>query len=190
MNNEEILYELVKMGEWRITEAGEIWNRKGKRVERRTPQGYFQVRKMVKGIRIHTGAHRLIYRHFKGKIPPGWTINHINGKKADNHPQNLEAVTHSDNLKHAFRLGLMNQDGQKNPNSKLTDVEIEEIRQRYAAGGITQATLAIEYRVTFQTISKVVRGASHKNLPGKTADYSSRRTGLFKKRNRKGQYTS
>ena len=193
MSNEKILHNLVKSGEWKIDSLGQIWMRKGngwKRAEHETPQGYLQVRKMINRVRIHTGAHRLVYQQFKGKIPEGMTINHINGKKNDNRPENLEVATYSENRKHAFMVGLVNQDGQKNPASKLTNQQIREIRERYAHGGVTQKELGLEYNVAFQTISQIVRGERRQNQSGPVADYAHRRTKGNMRRNSKGQFAS
>lgn len=52
------------------------------------------------GKQVYDYAHRWIYRAFKGEIPEGYTINHINEIKTDNRPQNLEAVTFSQNLRY------------------------------------------------------------------------------------------
>lgn len=51
-------------------------------------------------------VHRLVVLSFIGEIPDGMQINHINGVKTDNRAENLEIVTPSENMKHAFRLGL------------------------------------------------------------------------------------
>lgn len=190
MNNEEMLYNLVLSGEWKIDQNGYVWMmKKGvwKRAEHRTPQGYLQVRKMIKGIRVHTGAHRLVYRHFHGKIQSGITINHLNGKKDDNRPENLEIATYSENIKHAFLLGLANQDGEKNPASKLSNLQVEEIRSVYAAGNITQIELAQRYNVAIQTISQIVRGERRQSQSGITSDYTKRRQKKME-RNSKGQF--
>jgi DNA-binding XRE family transcriptional regulator len=193
MGNERVLYELIKSGEWKINQMGHVLaKRKGKwkRIEHKTPQGYLQVRKMLKRVRLHTGVHRLVYHHFKGAIPAGMTINHINGRKDDNRPENLELATYSENMKHAFLIGLINQDGQRNPASKLTDQQVTEIRERYAQGNITQDALGKEYGVTFQTISRIVRGDRRKNQEGPVADYTHRRTSRERQRNHKGQFLS
>lgn len=193
MNNEDVLYEMVVLGEWEIDDVGRIWKMKNgshARAERRTPQGYLQVRKMVNGIRLHAGAHRLVWRHFNGPIPAGMTINHLNGIKDDNRPENLELATYSENLKHAFRTGLKTQWGQSNPAAKLSNKDTEEIRALYAAGGITQAQLGNRFGVTFQTISDIVRGKRHQRQNGAIADYSERRMRVNAKRDNKGRFIS
>jgi hypothetical protein len=48
--------------------------------------------------------------------------------------------------------------GELNPNAKLTLEMANEIRRRYAAGGVTQAALGVEFGVRQTTISTIVRG--------------------------------
>lgn len=187
--HEDILYALVINGEWVIDANGRIWKGE-RRVERQTPQGYLQVRKMSNGVRLHTGAHRLVYRHFHGEIPVGMAINHKNGIKIDNRPENLEIATYSQNMKHSFLIGLRNQNGERNPAAKLTNKEVLEIRTKYANGGITQAALAQCYGVAFQTISDIVRGDSRKEQPGEVNDYASRRTQQLVNRDEQGRFHS
>ena len=47
---------------------------------------------------------------------------------------------------------------------KLTDVEVVEIRRRYAEEGLSQGELGREYNVTIQTIGRIVRGESRTKL--------------------------
>lgn len=52
--------------------------------------------------------HRIVAETFIGPSPfPKATINHKNGKKSDNRPENLEWVSQSENIKHAWRTGLI-----------------------------------------------------------------------------------
>lgn len=48
-------------------------------------------------------VHRLVCEAFYGDISDGYSVNHINGIKADNRAENLEIIKHSDNCKHAYR---------------------------------------------------------------------------------------
>jgi hypothetical protein len=42
-------------------------------------------------------VHRAVYQMFKGEIPEGLQIDHINGDRLDNSPENLRAVTPQQN---------------------------------------------------------------------------------------------
>jgi hypothetical protein len=44
---------------------------------------------------------------FVGEIKKGYVINHINGIKSDNRLVNLEMVTQSENILHAYETGLI-----------------------------------------------------------------------------------
>lgn len=46
-------------------------------------------------------THRLVWEVFNGKIPENMLINHKNGIKNDNRLENLELVTHQENMKKA-----------------------------------------------------------------------------------------
>lgn len=204
-NPERIIVSLVDTGELTIAKSGKIWRhkiRKGikrggsalypvkkRRAEHRVPLGYLQIRALINGKRYYASAHRLIWQHFNEDIPEGMVINHKNGVKCDNRLNNLEVITHSENMKHAYRTGLKNQDGEKNPNNKLSNKEVEEIRNLYKTGEYRQATLAKKFGVSFQAISRIVRGEGRKKQNGPVGDYVHRRQGHCV-RDAKGRFLS
>ena len=49
---------------------------------------------------------------------------------------------------------------------RLSTGQVEEIRERYAGGGVTQRSLATEHGIHHTTISRMVRGKSYARLPG------------------------
>lgn len=75
---------------------GRVWNTRTERFlgERTNKQGYIYVRlKDDQGFNHECYLHRLIYEAFKGEIPQGLQINHIDENKQNNDINNLELVT-------------------------------------------------------------------------------------------------
>lgn len=67
---------------------------KGKRAGRLMSSGYRQVTIDTK----KHYEHRVIWEMHNGPIPPNREIHHINGVRDDNRIENLELVTHQENL--------------------------------------------------------------------------------------------
>jgi hypothetical protein len=169
---ERKLIEFVRAGYLEIDADGRVWRvglRRGlksggvtvkavsrKTAEKKLASGYIMIRVMEGGKR-HVGlAHRLVWQHLYGDIPDGLLVNHKDGNKSNNRPDNLELATYSENQKHAFRLGLSNEDGERNPAAKLTDEAVADIRRRRAAGEPLKS-IASDHGVSDRTISKIAR---------------------------------
>lgn len=81
-------------------------------------------------------VHKLIALAYFGEKNIGQEVNHKNGIKTDNRPENLEYCTRSQNSKHSFDLGLQKaKKGMLNGNSKLTDEDVKYIRKVAESGG-------------------------------------------------------
>lgn len=180
-NTEEQVYRAVAMGELEIDGNGNIWRvatRRGNRwaggtvsTSHRKQRAehdnghYLMVRTMIDKTRYHALAHRLVWLHFNGPIPSGLTINHKNGDKKDNRPSNLELATYSEQVIHSLHVLKRGRDqrGERNSMVKLTESQVREIRELRKAG-LKLAEIGNRYGVTFQAISKIVRGQRRQSL--------------------------
>lgn len=104
--------------------------------------------------------HTLVAEAFIGARPEGFVVNHIDGDKQNNHVSNLEYISVGDNNRHAFFTGLNNCIGEQNPASKLTELEVNEIRQRYCITEISYSQLAYEYGISKTQIGDILKGKS------------------------------
>lgn len=106
--------------------------------------------------RLDCLTHQFVWLFFNGLYPPDLQINHIDGKKLNNHLSNLELVTAAENREHAKLLGLYRkQDSELNPQAKLTWEKVFRIRAMHARG-VPQARIARKFKVSIGAISRVV----------------------------------
>ena len=72
--------------------------RKGRILSTRVCNGYVIVTLSKEGKEKDFRLHRLIWMTFNGKIPDNMEINHINEDKTDNRLENLNLMSHFDNM--------------------------------------------------------------------------------------------
>jgi hypothetical protein len=104
-------------------------------------------------------AHRIAYRLSVGDIPDSLRVLHTCDNRACVNPKHLCLGTMAESqvlsMERVPRTFLT---GDGHPSAKLLDAQIDEIRRRYAAGGVLQRELADEYGVHYSLISLIVRG--------------------------------
>lgn len=81
-------------------------------------------------------------------------VNHIDGNKQNNNLNNLEWVTPSENIKHAYAIGLKNQSGEANNAAKLTEKQVIEIIEKLQ-NKQSMYSIAKEYGVSICTIKLI-----------------------------------
>ena len=95
-------------------------------------------------------VHKLVAKAFLGLSD--LQVNHKNGIKTDNRLENLEYVTQSENIVHAYKTGLMSPvQGEKHGFSKLTEKQVVEIF--HAKGALK--VIAKKYGVVASIISLI-----------------------------------
>lgn len=63
--------------------------------------GYLHVNLWKNGKMKKFYIHRLVYEAFRGAIPKGLTVDHVNNVKTDNRLENLQLLTQGDNTRKA-----------------------------------------------------------------------------------------
>lgn len=124
-------------------------------------------------------VHRLVAMAFLGPAPEGKPqVNHKNGNKTDNRPENLEWCSAKEDAEHRVRMGLQPCGDRSGPRlhpesyprgsrhrmSKLTEGDIPVIRARNDAGE-SNAAIAQSYGVSSRAIWQLLHGITWKHVP-------------------------
>jgi len=109
-------------------------------------------------------VHRLVALAFHGPPPVGkYMATHINGVKTDNRAANIRWASRSTNYADSVRHGTA-ASGERSGRAKLTEEQVRQIRDRYAAGGVTFRSLAHEFGVAHGTMVALVHRRSWKHI--------------------------
>ena len=149
-----LIVEKLLSGRW-IAEpsTGKIYSKDiGGYLKPYIDRGYQRVRLAS----THVTISRVIWIAAHG-IPelPFLQIDHINENKLDNRLENLRLISPAGNTRHS--------------KAKLTYDEAETIRREYAAGGVTQQTLADRYGITRPGISEIIHNKLYRK-PARIVD--------------------
>ena len=121
----------------------------------RRKSGHLTVYLRKEGDDLQREVHRLVAAAFIGPCPDGKEVNHIDGNPANNHADNLEYVTRSENVLHAYRIGLLRANcGEDQHLAKLTTEQVIVIR---GCKGVPSTLLARVFGVSRATIQSVQR---------------------------------
>jgi hypothetical protein len=147
----------------------ECWEWQGAR----TSAGYGCVLWHGKVIQAHRAAYWLTYG---GDSPltkfrqVGWAkryqrfVLHRCDNRPCCNPAHLFLGSMSTNLKDAYAKKRKVQPRSNHANAKLSPAAVRDIRLRYARGGVKQAELAAEYKVSQRAVSLVVRNETYKDV--------------------------
>jgi hypothetical protein len=145
----EGIYEVSNCGNVRSIDRIDFAGRrlKGKLFSTNAKEGYITVRLSKNGNIKTFKIHQLVAEAFVPNPENKPCVNHKDGNKQNNHVENLEWCTHSENNIHAFKTGL------STPKRKLDDESIKLILD--SKGKVSCNVLAKIHGVSFQMICKI-----------------------------------
>lgn len=109
-------------------------------------------------------AHRVSYRIHNGPIPAGLAVRHTCDNRSCVNPSHLLIGTGKDNARDALERGRYPR-GSGNGRAKLTESQVEEIRQGWAAGE-TQVSMARRFGVSRSAIQFILNGRTWAGIGG------------------------
>ncbi len=123
--------------------------------------GYRRVNLYGKDLSIH----RLVAMVYMSDFDSNLEVNHIDGDILNNNLENLEMVTHKENMQHAHRIGLVKVSrGETHHLAKLTEKKVLEIRALLDEGNWKQYKIAAKYKVGAKLISEIKRRKAWRHL--------------------------
>jgi hypothetical protein len=132
----------------------------------RSQSGYGRTKWPYRDAR-ETAAHRVAYELVHGPIPAGMLVCHRCDNPPCCNPFHLFLGTHLDNTVDMLRKGRAGRGSKRGSghwNAKLTEADVLAIRQRLAAGGEKQQTIAADYGVCPPTICSIKRGLTWRHV--------------------------
>ena len=112
-------------------------------------------------------VHKAIAETFVSNPDNKPAVNHKDGNKTNNHANNLEWTTCSENMRHAYDNGLAKaKQGADNPLAKLTNEDVAYIRKHYVPYDSIYGARALgrKFHVNKNTIRDVASGKSYVNV--------------------------
>ena len=116
-------------------------------------------------------VHRLVAQAFIPNPDAKPQINHRDGNKMNNHVDNLEWNTSTENNRHAVQIGLM-KSGEDCLDAKLTNEQVAWCRRVHISGDREFGTnaLARKLGVSRSAIYLLLKGKTYKNVGGVSVD--------------------
>lgn len=99
-------------------------------------------------------VHRFIYECIVGDIPKHLVVDHIDNNKLNNCIENLQLLTSKQNTQKAALEGNFGQKGEKNPMSKLTNLEAFNLFNDINVG-MNNKDIALKYNLHSRYVSLI-----------------------------------
>lgn len=161
-----LFVEMLKARGCYISEDGHIRSKKGGLMSKLMRNGYWQTMAQYNKKCYYFCEHRVVWVWYNGAIPEDKEINHIDYNRSNNLINNLEVVTHSENIQHS-RPNFNPSIGEKSSKAKLTDRQAKAIKTLGAICGWTPkqiSSLIGEDKMRQNNISRIVTGKRYPHI--------------------------
>lgn len=129
--------------------------------------GYLTTKLCYDGKCRRLTIHRLVAKAFLTNENNYNQVNHINGNKFDNRLDNLEWVSASQNIQHAYDTGLMTSEhmqGSKHFNAKVNEEDVIEMRRLYDNKEMKIKQISEKYNIGVSTTYDICKRKTWKNI--------------------------
>jgi HNH endonuclease/NUMOD4 motif len=163
----EQAYQVSNLG--RICTIDRIDTRKAHRKSQimaitKAENGYLRISLTFCGKSRYKPVHRLVLESFTGPRPSKFETNHKDGNKTNNRIENLEWISHRDNLRHAVDTGLKTRvSGIAKQDMKL-DEEMVRVIHKLLSKGANPVDIAFAFMVNRNSIYGIQKGESWRHL--------------------------
>ncbi len=158
-------------GYW-VCENGEVIGKQGRVLKGKiTWDGYREVVLSDSGRRRSVRVHRLVMECFVGECPEDMQVNHKDGNKLNNALSNLEYVSGTENIHHAFKTGLAKCSRGGKSLCDLSYLDYQRMIDMYLCGfTYTEICDYFELETRPDYIGEVLSGRKLTSLTGITED--------------------
>lgn len=118
---------------------------------------YLRVALFKDCIRRYFYVHVLVANAFIGIKQKGMEVNHIDANKSNPRLENLEYLTHKENMEHSFNLGYRKPaKGLTHGMCKLNEQQVIEIRKEWAEKNTAQRDIAKKFSVNQAQVWRII----------------------------------
>jgi hypothetical protein len=156
-----------------VTEDGRAWSRWTRGCKPRITDewhelksslsraGYTRISMNVNGVKGQYFIHRLVLRTFVGEPPEGCEGAHWDGNRTNNALSNLRWATSTENRDDQRRHGML-LGGEKSPAAKLSNAQIDEIRE--LSSSLSSKEIAVRFNISDGYCREIIKGLARTEL--------------------------
>ena len=156
IKNYEGLYEVSNLGRVKSCRRGKIMSQTKK------PNGYLKINLVKDKVWKTMSVHRIVAECFVDNPSGKPFVNHIDFIRSNNNYNNLEWVTHEENVQYSAqnnRYGNTRLNGESNGRALFTNGEVKKIRMELNSNSVSE--IAERYNVRYNVIREIKIGKTY-----------------------------